>query len=183
MKKVVLLGDSIRRIGYGTVVPEMLGEEYTVWQPEENCMYVKWLFRAIYDWKENLQDADVIHWNNGLWDVYDLYGDGTFSTKEEYADNIVRLAKEFLKITPNVIFATITPIRNGHTEIKLQDIIDFNNEVVPRLKEIGVTINDLYSFVAPKVNEYIREDDKIHLTDEGIKALGEKVTEIIKSIK
>ena len=28
MKKIVLLGDSIRLIGYGTKVPEMLGENY-----------------------------------------------------------------------------------------------------------------------------------------------------------
>ena len=36
MKKVVLLGDSIREIGYGTKVPELLKDEFTVWQPEEN---------------------------------------------------------------------------------------------------------------------------------------------------
>ena len=30
MKKVTLLGDSIRQIGYGTKVPEMLGDEYEV---------------------------------------------------------------------------------------------------------------------------------------------------------
>ena len=34
MKKVTLLGDSIRQIGYGTKVPELLGEEYEV-NPEE----------------------------------------------------------------------------------------------------------------------------------------------------
>lgn len=30
MKNVVLLGDSIRQIGYGTLVPQLLGEEYSV---------------------------------------------------------------------------------------------------------------------------------------------------------
>jgi hypothetical protein len=30
MKKVVLLGDSIRLIGYGLKVPELLGDEYEV---------------------------------------------------------------------------------------------------------------------------------------------------------
>lgn len=30
MKKVVLLGDSIRQIGYGTKVPSLLGPGYTV---------------------------------------------------------------------------------------------------------------------------------------------------------
>ena len=41
MKKVVLLGDSIRLIGYGTKVPEMLGPEYTVWQPSDNGRYAQ----------------------------------------------------------------------------------------------------------------------------------------------
>ena len=31
MKKVVLFGDSIRQIGYGNRVCELLGEDYTVW--------------------------------------------------------------------------------------------------------------------------------------------------------
>ena len=40
MKKVVLLGDSIRLIGYGKKVPEMLGDNYTVFQSEDNCRFV-----------------------------------------------------------------------------------------------------------------------------------------------
>ena len=35
MKKVVLLGDSIRLIGYGKRVEELLGDQCTVWQPEK----------------------------------------------------------------------------------------------------------------------------------------------------
>ena len=182
MKKVVLLGDSIRRIGYGTVVPEMLGKAYEVWQPEENCMYIKATFRSLYDWKENLQGADIIHWNNGLWDVYNLFGDGTFSTVDEYKENILRTAKILLKITPNVIFATTTPIRQGHPDIDINSIIEFNNAVKPELEKLGVKINDLYSVVEPNVNEYIREDDKIHLTEKGIQALGREVSEFIKRI-
>ena len=37
--KVTLLGDSIRLIGYGTRVPELLGDDFEVYQPEENCRY------------------------------------------------------------------------------------------------------------------------------------------------
>lgn len=39
MIKVALLGDSIREIGYGTVVPQMLGDDYEVFQPAENCRF------------------------------------------------------------------------------------------------------------------------------------------------
>ena len=48
MKKVVLLGDSIRLWGYGTKVPEMLGEDYEVWQPEDNCRFVKYTLRGLF---------------------------------------------------------------------------------------------------------------------------------------
>lgn len=40
MKKVVLLGDSIRLVGYGPRVPELLGSDYEVYQPDENCRFV-----------------------------------------------------------------------------------------------------------------------------------------------
>lgn len=39
MKKVTLLGDSIRQIGYGTRVPQLLGSKFEVFQPEDNCRF------------------------------------------------------------------------------------------------------------------------------------------------
>ena len=42
MTKVMLLGDSIRQLGYGTVVPQMLGEDYEVYQPDDNCRFAKY---------------------------------------------------------------------------------------------------------------------------------------------
>ena len=38
--KITLLGDSIR-MGYGARVAELLGSDFEVWQPEENC--VSWV--------------------------------------------------------------------------------------------------------------------------------------------
>ena len=52
MKKVTLLGDSIRMIGYGLKVPELLGEEYDVFQPDDNCRFAKYTLRGLFDWKE-----------------------------------------------------------------------------------------------------------------------------------
>ena len=90
-KKIALLGDSIRMIGYGTKVPEMLGEDYEVFQPEDNCRFAKYTLRMLFDYKDHLKDCEVIHWNNGLWDVSDLFGDGKlFSTDEEYVENMLR---------------------------------------------------------------------------------------------
>lgn len=38
MIKVTLLGDSIRMIGYGQVVPTLLGEDFDVFQPTDNSI-------------------------------------------------------------------------------------------------------------------------------------------------
>ena len=72
MIKVTLLGDSIRLIGYGTKVPELLGEEFEVFQPSDNCRYCKYTLRGLHDWKSDMEGSQIVHWNNGLWDNCNL---------------------------------------------------------------------------------------------------------------
>ena len=113
MKKVVLLGDSIRLIGYGTKVPEMLGPEYTVWQPSDNGRYAQYTLHGVLeDWVDGIAGADIIHWNNGLWDMSVHGDDGVFTPLEAYGDFIMRIAKALKKTTGKIIFATTTPVRN-----------------------------------------------------------------------
>ena len=93
MKKITLIGDSIRWIGYGTKVPELLGNEYEVFQPDDNCRFSKYTLRgAMVEWADGIEGSEIIHWNNGLWDASDD-GYGIFSTVEEYVTNMVRIAK------------------------------------------------------------------------------------------
>ena len=181
MKKVVLLGDSIRHAGYGRPVEENLSGEFEVWQPNDNCRFAKYTLRGLFDWKENMKNADIIHWNNGLWDVCDIFGDGHFTPKDEYVETMVRLAKLMKQRAKTVIFATTTPVRDDNPYNKNCNIEAFNNALVPRLREIGVVINDLYSVISKDIEKYIREDDKIHLTDEGIAVATEMVEGIIRS--
>ena len=47
-------------------------------------------------------------------------------------------------------------------------------------KEMGFEINDLNSLVKADVYKYIRDDDKIHLTDEGIDLCANQVVKVIK---
>ncbi len=181
MKKVVLLGDSIRYIGYGTVVPELLSD-CEVWQPNDNCRFAKYTLRGIFEWRENIKGADVIHWNNGLWDTCNLFDDGTFSSLPEYIDTMVRIARILKKITPNVIFATITPVRDDKEYISNTDIIEFNKAIVPILEKEGVVINDLHSLLYENRNDFILESDKIHLNELGIKVCSDAVVNKIKSL-
>ena len=181
MKKVALLGDSIRLIGYGTKVPELLGAEYEVFQPAENCRFVKYTLRGVFDWREQLKDCGIIHWNNGLWDTsVNLFEDGKpFTSETEYVENMLRVATELKKLAPRVIFATTTPVRPDY-EYNDNKIIDgYNAVLVPKLRAMGIEINDLNALVKPHIYEYIRDDDKIHLSDAGIEACARQVADFI----
>lgn len=179
MKKVVLLGDSIREVGYGPHIGRLLGEDFEVWQPPENCRFASYTLRMLFDYKAQLQGADVIHWNNGLWDVCDLFGDGAFTSVDQYCDTMVRIARVLKTYSKTVIFATTTPTHPdmwGHDHDRL---VAYNEAVTARLKEEGIVINDLFSVIDADIPQYICPD-LIHLSEEGIKVAADKVADCIK---
>ena len=177
--KVTLLGDSIRQIGYGTKVPELLGEGFEVFQPKENCRFAKYTLRGLFDWREAMKDSDIIHWNNGLWDVCTLFGNGTFSSDEEYVADMLRIAEILVKRAKIVIFATTTPVLPMHPYNKNSDIERFNALIVPKLRAMGIRINDLYTTMASDLDEYILSTDLIHLTPKGIDVCARQVADAI----
>ena len=181
MKKVTLLGDSIRLIGYGTEVPKLLGEEYEVFQPEDNCRFIKYTLRLIFDFREQIKGSDVIHWNNGLWDIPNkMFDDGkAFTSEEEYVENMLRVAKELKKLGKRVIFATTTPVHNEHPYNENSLIKRYNDIIVPKLVELGIEINDLYTAVSNDIYRYIC-NDQIHLSQDGITLCSELVVKAIK---
>ena len=77
---------------------------------------------------------------------------------------IARLLKARAKV---VIFATITPVRYGGSSDGNKIIEEYNAAIVPKLCEMGVVINDLYSAMLPDVDKYV-SDDRVHLSAEGI---------------
>ena len=177
--KVTLLGDSIRQ-QYSEGVKELLGADFDVWEPSENCRFAKYVLRGLFDWEGPMADSDIVHWNCGHWDVCRLFGDETFSSVEEYADNMLRIADILLKRYRKVIFATTTPVRTNNRFNSNADIDVFNAKLVPLLEKRGVIINDLNSPLRSDVDKYIC-DDTIHLTQDGIAVCAEKVAERIKA--
>ncbi len=180
--KITLLGDSIRQIGYGKEVPKLLGEDFEVYQPNENCRFAKYTLRGLFEWEADMRGTRIVHWNNGLWDVCDLFGDGAFTSESEYKETILRVADILLKRYDKVIFATTTPVTSQNAYNKNKTIKRYNKMVVPLLQEKGVIINDLYTPVASDVDKYIRKDDNIHLSDEGIKLCAGQVVSIIREV-
>lgn len=177
--KVVLLGDSIRE-QYGPKVTGLLSDGFEVWQPNENCRFSKYTLRGLFGWAKAMAGADIVHWNNGLWDICDLWGDGTFTSEEEYIANMLRILGILQKNHKKIIFATTTPVRPENRYDKNANIDRFNQIIVPILKERGVIINDLNSLLKPDVYKYIREDC-IHLSEAGIELSAHQVAQYIKA--
>ena len=119
MKKIVLLGDSIR-MSYGPTVAKLLGDDFSVWEPDDNGRYAQYTFQNLREkhWADHVTDCDIIHWNNGLWDVCDMHGDGRLTPVEFYVQTMLRIAKLLLKRSKTVIFATTTPVRVTNTNIR-----------------------------------------------------------------
>ena len=179
MKKVVLIGDSIRMIGYGKPVAERLSPEFEVWQPDDNCRFAQYTLRGLWDWQDGINGADVIHWNNGLWDICHLFGDGEFTPIDEYVSTMLRIAKILKSRSRVLIFATTTPVRPENLHNKNEVIEAYNKTLVPRLMEMGVVINDLYTPIKEDVYKFI-SDDTIHLSKDGISLTAELVETVIR---
>ena len=179
-KNVVLLGDSIRLFGYGAALPAMLGEAYSVWQPEDNSRFVSYLLRQLFDHREEIEKADIVHFNTGEWDICELFGDGSFTPEETYVSQTLRIADLLLSRNRTVIFATTTPVKAENLYNRNETIRRFNGLIVPRLAEKGVLINDLYSAVAADIDRYI-SDDTIHLSEAGAALCAEQTARIIRA--
>jgi hypothetical protein len=183
MIKVTLLGDSIRQMGYGTVVPQLLGDEFEVYQPDDNCRFAKYTLRGLFDWRHAMDGSRIVHWNNGLWDISDLFGDGKYFTpEEEYVENMLRIADILLSRYDKVIFATITPVTERNVYNSNEVIEKYNGLLVPLLEKKGVVINDLYTPLSKDIDRYISQEDDIHLSEEGIKVCAKQVADIIKKV-
>ena len=179
MKKIILLGDSIR-LSYGNRVRELLGEDYTVWQPEDNCRFAAYTLRMLFEYKAQLEGADVIHFNCGLWDMCDLFGDGPFTPLEVYAEQMVRIAKILKTYAPVVIFATTTPPSPKMWGHDLDRVRAYNAAAMAALEPLGILFDDLFTPVAEDIDRMISED-YLHASPYGVEILANRVADCIKT--
>lgn len=180
-KKVVLLGDSIRLIGYGPKISALLGETCEVWQPADNGRYSAYTLHAImHYWQNDIRDADVIHWNNGLWDIQIGTDGQQLALLDDYLRTMSRIADILLRNTKTLIFATTTPVTAVHPDIRNADIDRYNAALVPILSGKGVVIDDLHALVAADIDRFVRKDDNIHLTEDGNTVCAEAVADMIR---
>ncbi len=186
MKKVVLMGDSIR-MGYDKYVKEALLDTAEVYYPSENCRFAEYMLRYAHVWKEEGKwpdDVDLVHWNAGLWDVLELFDDGPLTSISYYAEAIARINKRIRMLYPKakIVFATSTPVieeKYGEGAKRHNEIIKkYNEAAINALASSDTLINDLYSLAEGFPEEY-HSDPTHYSTDKGRELIGGRVISII----
>ena len=186
MKKVVLLGDSIR-MGYDKYVKEALAGAAEVYYPDTNCAFSVHLLRYTHEWKAKGEwgdDVDLVHWNAGLWDMLELFGDEPLSTKDYYAHNVLRIHNRLRMLFPKakLVFATSTTVdeERASKDFKRKNsvIAEYNKAALEALEGTDSLYDDLYSLSLTCPAEY--RSDFVHFyTDGGTALFGNKVLSVI----
>ena len=186
MKSIILIGDSIR-MGYDKYIEKSLAGVAKVYYPEENCRFASYVLRYLHEWKSNggwPNDADLVHWNAGLWDVLELFGDGPITTKDAYADAISRIEKRIRLLFPNAkqVFATSTTVDEagyGESFKRHNSIIREYNAIAKKvLSSRDVVINDLEA-LTESLTPDCRSDMTHFYTEKGTEAVGGRVLSVI----
>ncbi len=190
MKKVILIGDSIRK-GYDKFVAQALRDSAEVYYPVENCRFTQYVLRNLHSWHEESgfgQEVDCIHWNAGLWDCLELFEDGPQTPLDVYELYIERICRRIRLLFPDtkVIFATSTPVweeayRNPQRSIRRNSTIEAYNAAAIRIvTKYGFAVNDLYELMRDIPKSYY--SDMTHFnTKEAAQMLAGQVAGTIAS--
>jgi len=172
MKKVLLLGDSIR-MGYCKYVRMAFEDAAEIVFPEDCCRFAAYTLRYLTTWKSETgcdKDLDVVHWNAGLWDVLRLL-DGKVQTEPEVYRSYIDRICNVLKIQyPNarMIFATSTAVQEhlyGALKRYNCDIRQYNDIASEVVLSHGGQINDLYAVTEGLPAEYYSDATHFNTMD------------------
>lgn len=192
MKKVLLLGDSIR-MGYQEDVKELLKGEYEVYFSDDNGRFASYtLWQANQMFKE-YGHFDVVHWNNGYWDMnVESPMTEAMTPIDEYSYFLRRIIRLCRENSDHIIFATTTPVLEKGSAFDVTNTgcyICYDNEWVSTyndtakeiMRQENICVNDLYELVHQGEN-YYKCPDKLHLTIEGYKLCAQQIADVIRKV-
>lgn len=187
MKKIVLIGDSIRQ-GYGPYVKMAFEGMAEVYYPRDNCRFASYILRHLIDWKRDMEcgdDVDVVHFNAGLWDDLVMVDGKHHTPIEHYRENIERVCDVIRILFPQakIIFATTTPVQEelftGLCKRFNADTRRYNEVATEAVLAKGGEINDLYSILDGCPKSYY--SDLTHLyTKDGTQLLTDRVIAVLE---
>jgi lysophospholipase L1-like esterase len=185
MKKLVLIGDSIR-MGYQATVFDILQGKAEIWAPQENGGTTRNVLDHLEEWVIQ-QKPDILHMNCGLHDLKREFGSKDYLVPlDEYEQNLRTIfsrSKELGNI--KLIFALTTPVHEKwHHENKAfdrfeEDVDAFNRAASSAAEDHGAAVNDLFSVVSEAGKETILLQDGVHFSEQGYLLLGKAVADFI----
>ncbi|MBO7397852.1 MAG: SGNH/GDSL hydrolase family protein [Clostridia bacterium] len=192
MKRVLLLGDSIR-MGYDEYVKELLtGEFEVVYDDADNGRFAAYTLWQANQFFRHCGRFDVVHWNNGYWDMnVEAPMVEAIHPVPEYVHFLGRILAEIRRNGAVPVFATSTPILSEEaaqvvmkegiprTFYKNEWVVEYNKAAVDFMEREGVAVNDLYSLCLESPT-YYKSPDLLHLTQEGYKRCAEQTAAAIR---
>ena len=191
MKKVLLLGDSIR-MGYDDYVKELLKDEYEVYyDPDDNGRFASYTLWQLNQMICRYGKFDLVHWNNGYWDMnIEPPMTEAIHPNDEYLHFFKRIIKEIRKMGAKIIFATTTPILTAGAAKDITGtganlryhndwVIQYNKAAKKLMQEENIPVNDLYARTSQHETFY-KSEDRLHLTDEGYRVCAQAVANAIR---
>ncbi len=188
---VVLVGDSIRLLGYGPFVAERLKGRARVFGASENAGDSRNVLAHLDEWAIRERPA-VVHFNAGL---HDIMADPTSGARRvelaEYRANLREIVRRLdSETTARLIFATSTPVVEARREVgkrpafllKNGDVAAYNRAA---LEVVGtsphVLVDDLHAAVTKLGPEAAIQADGVHLTEAASRALAERVAASVEA--
>ena len=171
MKKILLLGDSIR-MGYDKYVKLALEDVAQVHYPVANCRFSSFLLRHLQEWVEETgygDETDLVYWNAGLWDTL-LLADGLpHIPLDVYEANVDRICRQLQLLAPT-----------GPFKRKNKDTKRYNAAAAEIVKRHGGQVDDLYTLAENAPTSY--HSDQTHFyTKEGKQLFTEHVVATLEN--
>ena len=184
--RILLLGDSIR-MSYQPHVSKLLDNQAEVVGPADNCQYSLYTLSSLDRWIGELGKPDIVHWNNGIHDCgHNPARSPVQIPIDVYAANLAFILDRLIAITPNVIWATITPVhpdrpsRETEWSWRNAEIDEYNNVASELMMSRGVPINDLHTLVWNDTATFLSED-QLHLSEGGQQACARAVANSVST--
>lgn len=175
LPRMLVIGDSIS-MNYTPIVRSLLAGRMEVVHIGSNGRHTRNGIEHLDDWLGDGQ-WDIIHFNWGLHDLRRRQGSNAVPI-EEYGRNLDQLVQRMAATEAQLIWATTTPVPHGSRGRHNDRVIAYNNVAAQVMQAHGVVTNDLYSFVLPNQDQWMRKSN-VHFHDVGYQALAERIVAML----
>lgn len=189
MKKVVLIGDSIR-MGYHDFVVRKLDGRAEVWGPAQNCRHSLWALDHFPEWVA-AQEPDIVHVNFGIHDV-SIEPDGEHQILlPQYRLCLKRFIDKVKELgNAQMIWATTTPLFAPEEGVPMSqwkieeaaELAVYSAAAREIVDAEGLAVNDLHAAILENGHDKCLTEDGCHMTEFGNEVLADAVVRAVEAL-